>query len=200
MLVEDDPLAGRAVSDMLGGWGYAVQWETSGEEAWTRMQQDDPPAVVILDWMLPDIDGVEICRRIRAQHQRPVYIIMLTARTGGKDLVEGLQAGADDYVSKPFDPEEMKARLQVGVRVATLEQALAARVAELEEALEQVQQLEGLLPICAYCKKIRDDGQYWRQVDEYIAHHTKVRFSHGICPDCMERVLREEFGDDAEPS
>jgi len=102
--------------------------------------------------------------------------------------VEGLQAGADDYVTKPFDHAELRARVQVGARVVQLQSALAARVRELEEAMSSVKTLEGLLPICCYCNKIRDDGNYWHRVESYIAGRANVRFSHGICPDCTHKM------------
>src|SRR5262249_34603108 len=148
----------------------------------------------ILDWMMPGLDGVEICRRLRAvEDAKQAYLILLTARQGRESIVAGLESGADDFVSKPFDPAELQARLQVGLRVLDLESKLADRVRELEAALAGVKQLQGLLPICAWCKKIRDDQNYWQQVDTYIAAHTEARFSHGICPDCMKDVLRSQL-------
>jgi response regulator RpfG family c-di-GMP phosphodiesterase len=118
--------------------------------------------------------------------------MLLTSRTRMQDVVAGLKAGADDYLTKPVDREELEARLSVASRVVQLQQRLADRVVELEEALSRVRQLQGLLPICAYCKRIRDDQNYWNQVETYIAEHLDVRFSHGICPSCLETVLKEE--------
>ena len=118
--------------------------------------------------------------------------MLLTSRTRMQDVVAGLKAGADDYLTKPVDREELEARLSVATRVVQLQQRLADRVNELEEAISRVRQLQGLLPICAYCKRIRDDQNYWNQVESYIAEHLDVRFSHGICPSCLETVLKEE--------
>src|SRR5207248_10993171 len=106
-------------------------------------------------------------------------------------IVEGLTAGADDYVIKPFDRAELKARINAGERILRLQAELAARVKELEFALASVKLLQGLLPICCYCKKIRDDKNYWQQVDTYVLDHSVIRFSHGICPDCLEQQVNE---------
>src|SRR5262249_57910928 len=100
--------------------------------------------------------------------------------------VTGLQSGANDYVTKPFDRAELQARVCVGKSVVELQRSLALRVRELEDALSQVRQLQGLLPICCYCKKIRDDRNYWQQVETYVGDHSAARFSHAICPDCLK--------------
>jgi response regulator RpfG family c-di-GMP phosphodiesterase len=118
---------------------------------------------------------------------------LLTARASREDKIQGLQAGADDYITKPFDPQELRARVQVGIRVLELQGALAQRVRELEEALSRVKQLQGLLPICSYCKKIRNDRNYWQQVEGYITEHSEAQFSHGICPDCYAQYVRPEL-------
>jgi len=151
----------------------------------------------VLDWVMPGLDGPEICRRVRAREAAtPTYLILLTANDRVDQIVAGLEAGADDYLTKPCRLPELVARVRVGLRVVELQRALADRVAALEEALARVKQLQGLLPICAYCKRIRDDRDYWDQVESYLARHADVQFSHGICPECFERVMREEVGRD----
>jgi len=104
------------------------------------------------------------------------------------DLIAGLDAGADDYLIKPVDLNELRARIQVGVRVVSLQARLAEKVAELQSSLDNVRQLRGLLPICAYCKRIRDDGNYWQRVEVYVSEHTDATFTHGICPSCLEEA------------
>ena len=189
LIAEDDAISRRLLQATLTKWGHEVVVTAHGEEAWKALQPPGAPALLILDWLMPGMDGVEICRRVRAHDAlRYSYIVLLTARNNKDDIVEGLQSGADDYVTKPFDHAELRARVQVGVRVIALQTALADRVRELEEAVSSVQTLQGLLPICCYCKKIRDDGNYWHRVESYISGHANVRFSHGICPDCSEKM------------
>jgi phosphoserine phosphatase RsbU/P len=162
-----------------------------GAEAWAALQGEDPPSLAILDWLMPHLEGPELCRRIRT-HPRlnSTYVILLTIRESKADVVAGLASGADDYVTKSDDVLELQARVMVGVRMVELQRALAHRVRELEDALAQVKSLQGLLPICAYCKKIRDDGDYWHQVEHYLTDHTEARFSQCVCPKCQVRVGR----------
>ena len=189
LIAEDDSVSRRLLQAALIKWGYDVTVTTNGKEAWQMVQSPGAPTLLILDWLMPEMDGVEICREAR---QNPLlkssYIILLTSRGSKEDIVKGLEAGADDYVTKPFDHGELRARVQVGSRVVQLQGALADRVQELEEAIASVKTLQGLLPICCYCKKIRDDGNYWHRVESYISGHANVRFSHGICPDCSDKL------------
>jgi CheY-like chemotaxis protein len=194
LIAEDDPISRRLLEASLVRWGYQVVVTVDGTEAWESLRAADAPPLAILDWMMPGLDGVEICRRVRARPgETAPYLILLTAKRQREDTVEGLEAGADDYITKPFDRDELRARLKVGVRMVTLQRNLADRLRALEAALGRVKQLQGLLPICAYCKKIRDDRNYWQQVEAYISGHSDAQFSHGICPDCFDRVVRPEL-------
>ena len=189
LIAEDDAISRRLLQAALVKWGYEVIVTTNGDEAWQALQEPDAPSLAILDWLMPGQDGVELCRRARATPQLSrLYLILLTSRGSKDDIVSGLEAGADDHVTKPFDHDELRARVQVGRRMVELQQALADRVRELEAALSRVQQLQGLLPICCYCKKIRDDRNYWHQVESYIVDHASVKFSHGVCPDCSVKI------------
>jgi len=194
VIADDDDVSRLVLRAMLTKRGHDVVATSDGNEAWQAFQVEDPPKLAILDWMMPEIDGVEVCRRVRAAPKlKALYLILLTSRESKEHVLEGLRAGANDYITKPFDRDELEARVNVGVQVVQLQAELALRVSELEDALGRVNQLQGLLPICSYCKKIRDDHNYWHQVERYIGSHSDVRFSHGICPECLSNVMQVEF-------
>jgi DNA-binding response OmpR family regulator len=194
LVAEDQAVSRHILVANLRKWGYEVTAVQDGTRAWEALRAEGAPQMVILDWLMPGMDGIEICREIRKTPQsQPIYLILLTARRGLEDKIQGLQSGADDYITKPFDREELRARVQVGFRVLELQGALAQRVRELEEALSRVKTLQGLLPICSYCKKIRNDRNYWQQVEGYISDHSQAQFSHGICPECYARFVQPEL-------
>ena len=187
LIAEDDAVSRLLLENVLRDWGYDVVATADGEEAWREISLPAAPRLVILDWQMPGVDGVEICRRIRAdQSTESIYVLLLTGKGGTNNIVQGLRSGANDYLTKPFDLDELSARLGVGRRVVELQQALTQRVAELEHALAHVKRLRGLIPICAWCKKVRNDQNFWLQVEEYLGEQGDLRFSHGICPKCFE--------------
>lgn len=193
LIAEDDPTSRRMLEAILERWGYEVVAVSDGNEAWRVFQGEDPPQLAILDWMMPGTDGIEACRKIReAKVPSPPYIIILTGKTRKEDTVRGLEAGANDYITKPFDPDELRARIRVGRRVLELEGDLSDRVGELEDALDHVKNLQGLLPICMHCHKIRNDEDAWQQLEEYIAKHSDAQFTHSLCPDCQEKHYSSE--------
>jgi sigma-B regulation protein RsbU (phosphoserine phosphatase) len=192
LIAEDDRVTGELLARTMKRWDHATMLVGDGAQAWEFLRKSAEPTLAILDWMMPGMDGPEICRRVRAElGLANMYLLLVTARESRGDVVAGLDAGADDYIVKPFDPEELRARVAVGVRVLTLQQKLAERVQELQAALSNVKQLRGLLPICSYCKRIRGDDQYWQQVEGYVAEHSDAQFSHGICPSCYVKVSAE---------
>lgn len=194
LVAEDEPVSRQLVESTLRSWGFDCRSVTDGAEAWEALQAESPPNLLILDWMMPQLDGVEVVRRLReSRHNLGAYVLLLTARASPQDVVRGLEAGADDYVTKPFHPAELRARVQVGVRILAWQEALATQVRELGDALARLKRLQGPLPICSYCKKIRDARDYWQQVDAYLAEHSEAAFSHGICPDCYARVVASEL-------
>ena len=190
LIADDNPISNKVLEEILKLQGHAVTITANGLEAWNALQTPVPSPIAILDWMMPEIDGLELCRRIRAEPRlRHLYLLMLSSLDRKEDIAEGLDAGANDYVTKPFNVVELKARINVAVRVAKLELELAGHVVELEKALAEVKQLKQFIPICAYCKKIRDDDNYWQQIEQYISSQLDTKFSHGICPDCYKKIF-----------
>ena len=194
LVAEDDVVSRLLIQSLLTKWGYEVVATHDGEEAWQAFQGLSEPLIAILDWMMPGIDGIEVCRRIRGSGgHHPVHIIFLTAKTEEDDLLQGFEAGANDYLTKPFDSQELKARVRVAAEMVTLQAQLADRVRELEAAVGRIKNLEGILPICSYCKKVRDDQNYWQEVDEYLDEYSDTQLSHGICPGCYETIVKPEL-------
>lgn len=196
LVAEDELVSRRLLQTLLAHWGHEVVTCINGREALAQLQSDSPPSLAVLDWLMPEIDGVNVCRQVRVRQDvdRP-YLIILTTRGRHEDIVEGLEAGADDYVIKPFNSAELRARIRVGARMLELQRGLSARVQELEAALHRVRQLEGLLPMCSYCKKIRDDQGSWQRVESYISARTDAQFSHGICPECYQHSVEPMLRD-----
>jgi sigma-B regulation protein RsbU (phosphoserine phosphatase) len=188
LMVEDDPIASMVLQAALKSLGHEVTAATDGLAAWNSLQVD-PHRVVISDWMLPGLDGLELCRRIRARRGDYTYFILLSNLTSsGDNLGQAIAAGVDDFLSKPAKTAELQARLHVAERILGY--------------ATQVRQLQEFLPICGYCRKIRDDQNYWSQVEEYLGKEAGVNFSHGVCPDCYNRVLvpqLRELGGEAPP-
>jgi DNA-binding response OmpR family regulator len=194
LIAEDDPVSSRVLTTTLVKWGNEVVVTQNGAEAWKCFQAKRPPLIAILDWMMPEMDGLEVCRRVR-QSPKDIspYIMLLTAKQGVEQIVQGMEAGADDYLTKPYDRNELRVRLKVAARLIELQSKLAERVRDLEAALEHVKQLQGILPICSYCKKIREDGDYRQDLESYISAHSAAEFSHGICPSCYEVVVKPQL-------
>ncbi len=201
LIVDDEPNIIKILRNCLEDHGLGVISAQNGREALEILLKSDV-RLVVTDRLMPVMDGLTLCRSIRESEDIPgyVYIILLTVKGSNEDIVEGIKAGADDYVSKPFNLEELKVRIDSGLRVLGLEQLLNKKikeeemlVGELRAALEQVQQLSGMLPICSACKKIRDDKGYWNTIEAYISEHSEAEFTHGMCPDCTEESRLKYF-------
>ncbi len=194
LIADDDDVSRLELEALLTRHGHEVVAVSDGTEAWEVLQGEDPPRLAVLDWLMEEMDGVEVCRRVRERSGlRNAYLILLTSRGGKDDILIGLDAGANDYVTKPFDRDELLARVRVGAQMVGLQAELAVQVHELENALTKVKQLQGLLPICSYCKSIRDDQNYWHKVETYVKSHSEAEFSHGICPACWEKVVNPQL-------
>ena len=200
LVADDDPVSQALIVHTLRQAGYPVTQCEDGAKALQILQSSDGPNFGILDVMMPGLDGIQVCQALRESiESKPLYLILLTSNGDQADIVKGLEGGADDYIVKPFDLQELRARVRVGKRVLDLQSRLAERLQELELALEQVTQLQGLLPICSYCKKIRNNQNYWQQVEEYVSAHADVQFSHGVCPNCYETQLVPQMRDGSKP-
>lgn len=176
LVAEDDPVSVKILQLTLEHYGHEVITTASGQEAWDAFDKE-PVRTIVSDWMMPGMSGLELCQKVR---QRPktdyTYFILLTANTTGREnLREAMDAGIDDFLPKPLDREVIMMRLRVAERIL--------------EFSTQIRQLKELLPICMYCKRIRDDSDYWQQVESYIHTHTGSNFSHGICPDCFQKEM-----------
>lgn len=195
LIAEDHDTARNALKSLLEWKGFSVTTAADGEAALEILTSDEAPSIALLDWEMPGMSGPDICRAVRSNPgDRYLYLIMITAREGAEDIAEAMDAGADDFVRKPVGVQEVVARIRNGQRMLKLERSLAARIVELEQSLEEGRQLKRLLPICAYCKNIRDDTDYWHEIEAYIQKHTGSDVSHGICPPCFEKLLKEELG------
>lgn len=187
LIADDDAVALVKVRALILRWGYSVDTVTDGVAAWDYLRDSSAPTVAVIDWQMPGMDGDEVCRKVLTElHDKAIHIILVTA-VRKEQVIDALNAGAADFLVKPFDMGELQARLRVGRRVVQLQDQLRRRVKELEAAMHEISQLQLLLPICSYCKKIRDDNNYWQHVETYISSHTGSQFSHGICPECLEQ-------------
>lgn len=188
LIADDNVTTLRLLERYLHAWGYAVTSVGSGTEAWEILRRPESPRLVVLDWMMPGFDGIELCRRMRALAWGDLFhIIILTARESRQDILTAFEAGADDFITKRFDKDELRSRINVGQRVVALQSTLHARVEELERAMSHIKRLQGILPMCMHCHKIRTDREVWQKLDEYITENTDAMLSHSLCPECLER-------------
>jgi sigma-B regulation protein RsbU (phosphoserine phosphatase) len=175
LIVEDDPVAQLVLEAAIISLGHDVVLAGDGEAAWAECQRE-PAQAVVCDWQMPRLGGLELCRRIRGSPGDYVYFILLTQRAASEENHQAaLEAGVDDFLTKPADIRELRMRLHVAARILGF--------------ISDVNRLEAFLPICSYCKKVRDDHDYWQQVETYVAARTHTRFSHGICPECYDSVV-----------
>lgn len=178
IVAEDEPISRKRLVDILGGQGHPVRAFANGRDAWQEFDQR-PARVVISDWLMPEMDGTEMCRKVRARPQTEyTYFILVTGeRTAEADYEDAISAGVDDFLIKPINYYSIWRRLRVAKRILGF--------------TKQIGQLEQLIPICVYCKQVRDDADYWHSIEQYIHSRTGSRFSHGICPPCYENVTKE---------
>jgi len=199
LVADDDPDVLLLFTTLLLAEGYDVYEATAGKGCLDATRSHHPD-IVLLDVMLPDIMGVEVCRQIKAEPglQDTFVILVSGARVSSEYQAEGLNVGADGYIVKGVSNSEFLARIQSLVRIKCAEDALREKekeqqrlISELEKALAEIKTLKGLIPICASCKKILDDKGCWNQLEAYLSKHTDAMFSHGICPECTEKLYPE---------
>ncbi len=180
LVVEDEAVQRVALERALNKFGHTPVVAEDGKQAWEAFSADADLRVVLTDWLMPKVDGIELCRRIRRQRQRPyTYVLMLTIKQEKSEYLEGMKAGVDDFMTKPFDADELEARLGVAERI------LGLRV--------EIDRLTSLLPICAYCKNIQDDRSTWVSVEQYVTSKTDTDLTHTICPSCYENEVKPEL-------
>ncbi len=179
LIAEDNQVVREVLKQRLTQLGHDVVVTSNGLEAWQIYERETVP-LIVCDWIMPELDGLELCRKMRSQPQAEyTYFIMLTVRSAIDDYHTAMAAGVDDFLTKNLDPEELLIRLRVAERILTF--------------AKQVKHLQGLLPICSYCKRVRNDKDYWQQIENYIHEQTGTDFSHGICPECYQNKVEPEL-------
>jgi len=209
LIVDDSPEQQVLLRAMLGKAGHTdLLSANSAKSAFPMLDMDGdaPPGridLILMDVLMPELDGVEACRQIKSRpHLCDIPIIMVTAKNDHSNLQAAFAAGANDYITKPVSSVELLARAASALALKkemdcrkAREQELCRSNEELQKALRDVKVLRGLIPICASCKKIRNDGGFWQQLEEYIGEHSEAEFSHGICQPCVKKLYPGVYQD-----
>ena len=188
LVVDDDPDILFATARIVKKAGYTVIKASSATEC-QEVIRENLPDLILLDVVLPDMEGIDLCKKIKNDPDyNGIYIILLSGkRTSSDEQSEGLDTGADGYIARPVSNRELTARVNAMVRILSAERERDRLIIELQEAQSKIKTLSGMLPICAYCKKIRDDKGYWNRLETYIKEHSEAEFSHSICRECAEK-------------
>jgi phosphoserine phosphatase RsbU/P len=178
LVAEDDPVATKILQRALESFGHKVILTANGDEAWEAFDRE-PVRIIISDWLMPNLDGLELCQKVRGRKKTLyTYFILLTAQeTTPENYDKAAEAGVDDFFTKPLDRSTIRMRLRVAERILGY--------------TTEIRQLQDMIPICAYCRKIRNDDNYWQMVETYINEQTGSSFTHGICPTCSEVLLAQ---------
>ena len=190
LIADDDPIIRQVLMNLLSKWGYGVVPTTNGAEAWEVLQHDSELRIGLFDWFMPEINGMELTRRIRDANIAPFYIVLCTARGGKDSLLDAFEAGVDDFVSKPFDKEVLQARLKVGVRSVELQSYLISRITAAETGLQNVNQLKNFIPLCSVCGRAKDLQDQWHKIELPFPTDTGETAFHACCPDCREKISK----------
>ncbi|MBN2282185.1 MAG: response regulator [Candidatus Marinimicrobia bacterium] len=193
LMVDDVPKNLQVLGNILNKEGYKISAALNGEQA-LKILENAKPDLILLDVMMPGLSGFDVIKEIQKNEElAEIPVIFLTAKTEKEDVIQGIELGAVDYVTKPFNSIELLARVRNHLELKLSKDRLKKMNAELQKALREIKTLKGLVPICANCKKIRDDDGFWQEVEHYVAAHTEADFSHGICPDCMKELYPEVY-------
>lgn len=179
LIAEDEPISAELLRTLLARAGYEVIMTSDGAAAWEEFDRE-PVRLIVSDWMMPGMDGLELCRKVRARSNTAyTYFILLTANhTSADNYALAMDAGVDDFLTKPLDRTVIRMRLGVAERILRF--------------TAEIRQLKELIPICMYCRKVRDEDDYWERVETYIQKETGSKFSHGACPECYE-IQKKQF-------
>lgn len=192
MVVDDNPVNIDVLDKLLINAGYETLGVTHGAEAFDTAA-DKKPDLILLDIMMPDIDGYAVCAALkRSAATNEIPVIFITALGDRESMLRGFEAGGVDYVGKPFNPQELLARVDVQIELKKARDERDQLIKELRAAIDEVKTLRGLLPVCAHCKKIRDDNGYWQQMEQYISAHSDTQFTHTFCPECLQKLYPDD--------
>lgn len=190
LIADDDPIIRQVLMNLLSKWGYGVVPTTNGSEAWEVLQHDTDLRIGLFDWFMPEVNGMELTRRIREANLAPFYVILCTARGGKDSLLDAFDAGVDDFVSKPFDKEVLQARIKVGVRAVEVQSYLIQRLSTAEASLQSVSQLKSFVSICSVCGRAKDLADQWHKIELPFQTGTGDTTFHSCCPDCRGKMDR----------
>ncbi|MEJ2156059.1 MAG: response regulator [Desulfobacteraceae bacterium] len=191
LVVDDNPDNLRLLSGILQEHGYRVRLVPNGERALATIRKE-APGLILLDIMMPVMDGFEVCRQLKAENATAgIPIIFISALHETIDKVKAFSLGGVDYITKPFKSEEVIARVKTHLTLRFLQIEMEKKHAELQKALAEIKTLRGFIPICASCKKIRNDEGYWEQIESYISNRSDAQFSHGCCEECAKKLYQE---------
>ncbi len=208
LIVDDIPANIKVLGISLQHAGYLMSFATNGAQA-IELAYNNKFDLILLDIMMPGIDGYQVCRMLKSDKRTAdTPVIFITAKTQNEDIVRGFEAGAVDYITKPFNAAELSARVKIHLELERSRQIIAHQAEELawtnkrlmeknmklQQAIDEIEALKGLLPVCSSCKKIRaantdpDQADAWVSLEAYLHNHTAIEVTHSICPDCMNKL------------
>lgn len=191
LIAEDDGITRRILKSAVQQEGYEAIWAADGCEALRLINEQSNIDMVLLDWLMPGIEGVELLRRIKNRQNSPyIYSIMLSAKNASEDVVYGLEEGADDYITKPFHMRELISRLKAGKRIVEMKRMSEETISALRAKWDRYKGTPQMIPICSACKKIRDEDELWQHLEQYFGDRHDISFTHSICPECNEKLYK----------